>query len=918
MLFGITALLTIALICSLLLRRRSASVRHSVLAAAILGVLVVPLLLPMLPHYHLRTLPQKPQVERQQERAASVGGTPPQLAGANVNPEVPLRSTCGSLEFVEIAESFEGANNSSSVEGGHFAQQNGGEVSHGWSGLTLLFTLWAGGAALLFLRLALSLRAAQKIVAKTMPMEEPMLRTIARRLTIAQSVALRQSEVGIVPFTFGLRKPVIVLPESANHWTAEERRVVLTHELSHVARRDVFWQFLAAVCCAVYWFHPFVWLTAWRLRIEREVACDDLVVLAGEEPPTYASLLLRLAGGLKNTLSRRHVLGCTVAMARHHEVKQRIAAILNPNLFRKPLGRFGAAVFLCVAICAIVLTSTISPFAKTQETQEPQLAGANVNPEVPLRSTSGSLGEEQDTVQITGRFVSESGEPIPNVVILAQWRDRDRFSPVTMFNILADNNGKFSLAGGKGQRAVVLAQHDDFVLKRFSAKDHEDERSEIPLGDIVLKSGFHPSIQVLDKGGKPVSNVWVELKMVTSQEELETQNREMQAKQDAQARVGLTAAERRAEVNRLMSETSDQTRNESSERLDRSLLSMYEVDEALTDAEGKAIFSPVEAGNFFAKVVVGPSHTGRLSRSGDNISATPSRFLALRKPIKGVYEAAALTLSPTSPTGTIQEVKSINVTVHFSGTAVLGCTPHASISGGRDKEVSSDFAQATTSSLYGSKSLGKDKILLEIPMRLREATLNPRAILPGAPHREFDNEIAYRCFIDGKEIEQERLAWSYSFPLEPFDSDKDIQVAVYKAPLITLHAVDEEGKPITEFFAGAQYIRHGLIPEVTWDTEGVRLENVHKTSHTRSGHSAIQWTRLVGKHGHLYSGLDIEFGWRNVSVDAARINADAILPDEELRLYVVAKGYDVVEQVIPKLTEGEERELTVTLKRCTQ
>jgi len=339
------------------------------------------------------------------------------------------------------------------------------------------------------------------------------------------------------------------------------------------------------------------------------------------------------------------------------------------------------------------------------------------------------------------------------------------------------------------------------------------------------------------------------------------------------------------------------------------------VREALTDANGKAVFGPVEAGDFTARVVDRPPHNGLLF-SNDNLSpaSRAARFDALKRPIKGVYVAVPVTLSPTSPTATIQAVDFINVTVHFSGAATLERIPGGNILGYWRNESNRDFPR-TAHALYQSKPLGVGKLLFEIPVRLQEATLSARMILPGSPHREFDNELAYRCFIDGKEIEQKRKAWAYSFPLEPFDGNTDIQISVYKAPLITLHVVDEEGKPIPAYFAGAHYIKSGTMPEAAWDADGVRLENVNRTSHTTSGRSSIHWAGLVDKHGHLYSGLDIEFGWRNFGVDTTRINADAILPNEELLLYIVAQGYGVVEQMIPKMAEGEERELTVTLKK---
>jgi len=77
--------------------------------------------------------------------------------------------------------------------------------------------------------------------------------------------------------------------------------------------------------------------------------------------------------------------------------------------------------------------------------------------------------------------------------------------------------------------------------------------------------------------------------------------------------------------------------------------------------------------------------------------------------------------------------------------------------------------------------------------------------------------------------------------------------------------------------------------------------------------SKVSWSQVASRESPV-SDLDVNFAWRDFGEDVSRINAVAISPDEELRLYVVAKGYDVAEQVIPKLAEGEERELTVTLK----
>src|SRR6185503_12449308 len=96
-------------------------------------------------------------------------------------------------------------------------------------------------------------------------------------------------------------------------------------ELAHVVRHDCLTQLLAAVACAVYWFHPGVWWAARRLRVERELACDDRVLASGTPAPDYAAHLLDLAYALGRT--RTPVLA--VSMARPPQLEGRMLAVLD-------------------------------------------------------------------------------------------------------------------------------------------------------------------------------------------------------------------------------------------------------------------------------------------------------------------------------------------------------------------------------------------------------------------------------------------------------------------------------------------------------------------------------------------------------------------------------------------------------------
>jgi beta-lactamase regulating signal transducer with metallopeptidase domain len=53
--------------------------------------------------------------------------------------------------------------------------------------------------------------------------------------------------------TFGIARPVVLVPASSAGWSEQRRRMVLLHEMAHIRRFDLPFQLIARIACAVYW-----------------------------------------------------------------------------------------------------------------------------------------------------------------------------------------------------------------------------------------------------------------------------------------------------------------------------------------------------------------------------------------------------------------------------------------------------------------------------------------------------------------------------------------------------------------------------------------------------------------------------------------------------------------------------------------
>ena len=374
-------------------RRGSASARHLVWTIAVAGLLALPIASAALPHWQVR-IPVA--------RAATpiVAAAPAPATAIGAAQAAPVATHAPAVPSVPVSAPFP------------------------W--LVLAAIAYFGGVLVLFVRLALQPLALRRLARASRAVTDAAWRLEAERaarvLGVERPVRLLQHAADVMPMTFGVRRPTVVVPASAGAWSGDRRRAVLLHELAHVARHDCLTQILTAIACAAYWPHPGVWWAARRLRVERELACDDRVLAAGTEARDYAGHLLEIAHALGATPAPAVALG----MARARQLEKRLLAVLDTARSRAAIEGRGRIVATTVAIAAVLpmaaLRAAVVPYdvpdrpgaAPAPVSTAPQSETASPAPQDAIGAWSIRLAPDGASVELGMRTIHGSnGRTLP-------------------------------------------------------------------------------------------------------------------------------------------------------------------------------------------------------------------------------------------------------------------------------------------------------------------------------------------------------------------------------------------------------------------------------------------------------------------------------------------------------------------------
>jgi TonB family protein len=244
------------------------------------------------------------------------------------------------------------------------------------------------------------------------------------------------------PAVFGLRRPVVLLPDAFFALEPEAQRAVACHELLHVVRRDWPWIVVEEVARALFWFHPAIWWLVERIQESREQLVDRLVIARVPSKRAYMEALLAFAAG-------HRLPAPAMAFLRTRHLRSRLRAIGKESVMSRTRSICTAAVLVSVMGAAVGATAIAVPLgsppgdvaAGAQDVVDGKEAGvrlptvrSSVKPQYTPEAkeakiqgtvlmtavvrTDGTPGE----ITVTKSLDAEHGLDRQAVVALEQWR----------------------------------------------------------------------------------------------------------------------------------------------------------------------------------------------------------------------------------------------------------------------------------------------------------------------------------------------------------------------------------------------------------------------------------------------------------------------------------------------------------------
>ena len=159
--------------------------------------------------------------------------------------------------------------------------------------VSVWFMVWCAGILLTGLFFVISYLRCLTEFRTALPVRSHYVEKWLGERPLKRRISVRQSDRISAPLTYGIFRPVILLPKKMDWKNEKQLQYVLSHEYVHICRYDTVTKLVAALALCIHWFNPFVWVMYLLFNRDIELACDESVIRQlGEKSKSAYSLML--------------------------------------------------------------------------------------------------------------------------------------------------------------------------------------------------------------------------------------------------------------------------------------------------------------------------------------------------------------------------------------------------------------------------------------------------------------------------------------------------------------------------------------------------------------------------------------------------------------------------------------------------
>ena len=318
--------------------------------------------------------------------------------------------------------------------------------------ISILSVIWLAGLLLCFGFFAVSYIKCYREFRFSLPVENDILEAWKEKHPLKRSLSIRQTETIAAPLSYGVIRPVILMPKNTEWKNIYQLRYVLEHEYVHIRRLDMLTKLIMIAAVCIHWFNPLVWVMYILFNRDLELSCDETVVrrFGMDIKSVYATALISME-------EKKSGLTPLCNSFSKNAIEERIRAIMKIKKTSK----------FAVIISAVLVICVTGGFATSASSWEKKTETAQENGETTVALNEVNIREDES--------LSSSDVEWWTAEEYAKWLDEEK-------EVLQSMIGEKAYTGGDGWFVWTQEKVDETIAL------YEDNLQKIKDGMKLSKS----------------------------------------------------------------------------------------------------------------------------------------------------------------------------------------------------------------------------------------------------------------------------------------------------------------------------------------------------------------------------------------------------------------------------------------------